>query len=93
MSNDALIAADISAVAPPLCRHIRQMDKTTPILFFSAMARPADQNVAIAAGASEYLVKPDDLDRLPGMVKSLLDLNKPLQKFSLPPRVARDSLW
>lgn len=76
-----------------LCRRIRQTDKTTPILFFTAMARPADRSVAIAAGANDFLVKPDDLFRLSGVVKSLLNLNKPVRKFSPPSRVVSDSLW
>lgn len=82
---------DVSGIE--LCRRIRQTDKTTPILFFTAMARPADRNAAIAAGANEFLVKPDDLFRLSGVVKRLLNLNKPWRKFSPPPRLVRDSLW
>jgi DNA-binding response OmpR family regulator len=56
-----------------LCRYIRQFDADTPILFFSAMARSADISEGIAAGADEYLVKPNDLEKLPLAVKRLLD--------------------
>lgn len=55
-----------------LCRYIRGNDSKTPILFFSAMARPADCAEGIAAGANEYLVKPNDLDRLTKTVEGFL---------------------
>jgi CheY-like chemotaxis protein len=58
-----------------LCRYIRQFDSETPILFFSAMARPDDQGEAIAAGATEYLVKPNDLGRLTKTIERLLPDN------------------
>lgn len=58
-----------------LCRRIRQADRETPILFYSGMARLADRDVAIAAGATEYLVKPNDLDKLIRTMKSLLNKN------------------
>ncbi|MCA1623315.1 MAG: response regulator [Acidobacteria bacterium] len=55
-----------------LCRRIRKTDKQTPILFFTGMASSNDRNVAIAAGASSYLVKPNDLDKFTDTVKQLL---------------------
>ena len=55
-----------------LCRRIRRTDKQTPVLFFTAMARPADRDAAMAAGANRYLVKPNDLDRLVPTVRELL---------------------
>ena len=56
-----------------LCRFIRQTDSRMPILFFSGMAREIDRNEAIKAGATEYLIKPNDLERLTETVKQLLD--------------------
>jgi DNA-binding response OmpR family regulator len=55
-----------------LCRYIRQFDADTPILFFSALARPNEVAEALEAGASDYLVKPNDLERLPETVKQFL---------------------
>jgi len=55
-----------------LCRRIRETDKQTPILFFTGMASNDDRNVAIAAGANSYLVKPNDLDKFTDTVKQLL---------------------
>ena len=55
-----------------LCRYIRQFDPDTPILFFSALARPNEVAEALEAGASDYLVKPNDLERLPETVKRYL---------------------
>ncbi len=55
-----------------LCRRIRKTDADTPILFFSGMARPADRDEAMAAGATEYLIKPNDLDKFVETVERLL---------------------
>ena len=59
-----------------LCRKIRQADLNTPIMFYSAMARKIDEKEAIAAGANEYLVKPQDLDRFTETVGQLLNISR-----------------
>lgn len=56
-----------------LCGKIRQTDSQVPIMFYSAAAREIDKNEAMAAGATEYLVKPNDFERLTGTVKRLLN--------------------
>jgi DNA-binding response OmpR family regulator len=43
-----------------LCRKLREFDPTTPVLFYSGAAYEADQQRAMEAGASAYLVKPAD---------------------------------
>lgn len=55
-----------------LCRRIRQTDSQTPVLFYSGMARAVDIDEAMKAGATVYLVKPNDLDRLAETVAQLL---------------------
>jgi DNA-binding response OmpR family regulator len=55
-----------------LCSLIRKTDKQTPIMFFTAMARDIDRKSATIAGANEYLIKPNDLDRLVETIKDLL---------------------
>ena len=55
-----------------LCRYVRQFDRDTPILFYSGMAAPDDVTEGLAAGANEYLVKPNDLEKLSGTVKKFL---------------------
>jgi OmpR-family two-component system manganese-sensing response regulator len=57
-----------------LCKMIRGFDTRTPILFFSALAYPYDREAAIAAGAQEYLIKPNDLERLEQAIAKLLGL-------------------
>jgi DNA-binding response OmpR family regulator len=56
-----------------LCSYIRNNDSSAPILFFTAMARSIDREAGINAGADEYLVKPNDLDKLTETVKRLLN--------------------
>lgn len=64
-----------------LCRYIRRFDSDTPILFFSALARNAEITEAKAAGANEYLLKPNDLEKFPETVKRFLDKNAaPLER-------------
>ncbi|HEX9962089.1 MAG TPA: response regulator [Pyrinomonadaceae bacterium] len=55
-----------------LCRRIRRTDKKTPILFFTGKSRLADCEVAIAAGATEYLVKPFGAEYLLETIRRLL---------------------
>ena len=55
-----------------ICREIRSFDKITPIIFFSGEARQAEIDKAIAAGASDYLVKPNDFEKLTDTVIKLI---------------------
>jgi DNA-binding response OmpR family regulator len=55
-----------------LCRRIRQTDKKTPILFFSGRTRLMVGEVSIAAGATEYLVRPIGEDHLIDTIRRLL---------------------
>jgi DNA-binding response OmpR family regulator len=56
-----------------LCQQIRQFDKTTPILFYSAAAYAADQDLALQSGAQAYLVKPSQPSELCDMVTDLIE--------------------
>ena len=47
-----------------LCKQLRALDTTTPILFYSAAAYDSDRQEAFASGAQAYLVKPVDNDKL-----------------------------
>lgn len=66
-----------------LCRKIRRTDSHTPVMFYSAMAREIDRQTAMAAGATEYLVKPNDLDRLTETVGRLLSIENTIPKEKL----------
>lgn len=56
-----------------LCRQIRETDAKTPIVFYSVMARQIDRQRAMEAGATEYLLKPNDIDRVAITIQQLLD--------------------
>src|SRR5678810_251596 len=47
-----------------LCRMIREFDKATPILFYSAAAYEIDRDLAIKSGAQAYLTKPSQPSEL-----------------------------
>jgi DNA-binding response OmpR family regulator len=57
---------------PELCRWIRDNDANSQVVFFSAAAGDGDRELGLKAGAREYLVKPNDFDRLPTVIESLL---------------------
>lgn len=55
-----------------LGRRLREMTPGTPILFFSAQALRRDRELALEAGATAYLTKPDDLFDIVQTVNSIL---------------------
>jgi two-component system phosphate regulon response regulator PhoB len=55
-----------------LCKRIRRLDDSTPILFCSAKAYDTDKNEAFSSGAQRYLVKPVEISVLCRTVAELL---------------------
>ena len=60
-----------------LCKQIRQMGQSTPILFYSAWAYERDKQEAFNSGAQRYLVKPVSIPLLCETVAELI--NGPLE--------------
>ena len=60
-----------------LCKHIRERNNSTPILFYSARAYDQDKHEALMAGAQRYLVKPVDFDVLARTVDEMLNNVRP----------------
>lgn len=58
---------------PELTRAIREFNRTTPILFYSAAAYESDKRDARDAGAQGYLVKPEGVSDLVAEVGRLID--------------------
>ena len=56
-----------------LCKHIRERNNSTPILFYSARAYDQDKHEALMAGAQRYLVKPVDFDVFSRTVAEMLN--------------------
>jgi DNA-binding response OmpR family regulator len=56
-----------------LCQQIREFDKTTPILFYSAAAYNTDSDMALKCGAQGYLVKPSHPSELCELVTDLIE--------------------
>ena len=56
-----------------LCQRIREFDKTTPIIFYSAAAYAADHESAMKCGAQAYLVKPSPVSDLCDLVNELIE--------------------
>lgn len=63
-----------------LCRQIRQFDKSTPILFYSAAAYEIDRDRAINSGAQAYLIKPSQPSELCSLVSSLIESHRRLRR-------------
>lgn len=61
-----------------LCRQIRQADKQTPILFYTRTARAFASESSMRAGASEYLVKPANLEQITDTIKRLIGAEMPV---------------
>lgn len=59
-----------------LCRKIREFDKRTPILFYSAAAYAIDRDQAINSGAQAYLIKPSHPSELCNLVTSLIESHR-----------------
>jgi len=67
-----------------LCRRIRQFDAETPILFYSALGRSVDKQMAMAAGAQGYLKKPASLDVLEVTISHLIDVAEQVELKDVP---------
>jgi DNA-binding response OmpR family regulator len=65
----------IDGTAIQLCKRLREMKPATPVLFFSAQAFRRDRELALEAGATAYLTKPDDLFDIVSTVNSILSGN------------------
>lgn len=59
-----------------ICEEIRSFDRSTPIIFFSGEARLQEKEKALKAGANEYLIKPNDLDRLTDTIINFIETDK-----------------
>ena len=59
-----------------LCRQIREFDKITPIVFYSAAAFENDRCAALDSGAQAYLVKPSQPSELCSLVTSLIESHR-----------------
>jgi len=61
------------------CEKVREFDRQTPILFWSARVYKSDQQRAIDAGANVFLRKPCDYDEIPAIVLKLIDESQQVQ--------------
>lgn len=59
-----------------LCKSIREFDKTTPILFYSAAAYASDHEMALRCGAQAYLIKPSHPSELCRIVSELIEQSR-----------------
>src|SRR5215813_15483404 len=59
-----------------LCRQIREFDKATPILFYSAAAYEIDKDQALNSGAQAYLIKPSQPSELCKLVDLLVESHR-----------------
>ena len=65
-----------------LCKQIREFDKATPIVFYSAAAYEIDRDLALKSGAQAYLVKPTHPSELCTVVESLVESHRRVRAAS-----------
>jgi DNA-binding response OmpR family regulator len=65
-----------------LCKQIREFDKATPILFYSAAAYEIDKDQAIKSGAQAYLIKPSQPSELCNLVTRLIESHRRVQSVA-----------
>jgi DNA-binding response OmpR family regulator len=58
-----------------ICHQIRSFDQTIPVIFLSGETRQAEIEKARAAGANEYLIKPNDFENLLPITIKLIEQN------------------
>jgi DNA-binding response OmpR family regulator len=62
----------IDGTSIELCKQLRVLTPETPILFFSTASFERDRQRGLAAGASAYLTKPDDIFEIVQTINSIL---------------------
>lgn len=55
-----------------ICREIRTYNSSVPIIFYSGAAYPKDKKAGLDAGAQAYLIKPNDLEKIPKTVEKFI---------------------
>ncbi len=63
-----------------LCKEIREVNKSIPIIMLTAVGEIQDKLAAFSIGADDYLVKPFHFDELFARVKALLKRSDPANK-------------
>ncbi len=59
-----------------LCRLMRRIGYSVPIMIFTPLDRRIDREKAMEAGANEYLCKPEDLGLFSAVVQRLLRVRR-----------------
>lgn len=57
--------------APKLCERVRAIDPKSPVIICSPFDREIDRRMAMAAGATEFILKPDGFGSLADLINSL----------------------
>ncbi len=55
-----------------LCQQICASIPDLPVVFYSGCAYDEDRRQGLAAGARAYLIKPNDIDRIEGVIRKLI---------------------
>ena len=74
-----------------LCERIRTLYPDAPIAVYSALDRPIDKQRALAAGATSYMIKPEELDQIKPFLAKHLSRPIPLQHSTENPTAASTS--
>jgi len=69
-----------------LCYMIKKSQPHTPVMIYSANAREDERAEGLRAGADEFLIKPNDFDKLVPTVRRLLNIAQEPPNQSNPAR-------
>lgn len=58
-----------------ICRLIRTINVSIPIIFYTADATAQSRKNGLESGANAYLIKPDDIDKVVSTVADLIEKN------------------
>jgi DNA-binding NtrC family response regulator len=67
-----------------LCSMVRTKDPNVPVIIYSAIAQLSDTAEGYKAGATEFLIKPNDFDKFAPTVRRLLENARAGQVDALP---------
>ncbi|MBX7208052.1 MAG: response regulator transcription factor [Verrucomicrobiaceae bacterium] len=75
-----------------VCRHVRKLDESVPILFLTAKAEEIDTVLGLELGADDYMTKPFGIKEVLARIRAILRRTAPLRNTSASQTFQMDDL-